>query len=235
MIVEKKSVQFVDEKEHKESSMMVSQKVAEDKLYNLMRGHTSLMIAADSDSSEDEGEEGSEDDENNESSEAVPDERKKEEVSQRLFGLSLPEFGSRVFNERGVPLTWKACSVEDTRRKQKEEWDYYQCPTGKYLQSKEYLQRQLLQRKHRPPTPEITEEDIKKKKEEDVPEEKQRALMTSPASRDPDWPALPKGAPTWGNSQSLNWRDEEEGANEWRDSGRSSKRKARDNGEKITY
>ncbi len=51
MIVEKKSVQYVDEKEKNESSMMVSQKVAEDKLYNLMRGHTSLMIAEGSDSS----------------------------------------------------------------------------------------------------------------------------------------------------------------------------------------
>ena len=59
MIVEKKSVHYVDEKEKNESSMMVSQKV-EDKLYNLMRGHTSLMIAEGSDSSEDEGEEGSE-------------------------------------------------------------------------------------------------------------------------------------------------------------------------------
>ena len=151
MIVEKKSVHYVDEKEQKESSMMVSQKVAEDKLYNLMRGHTSLMIAADSDtsedeadsdSSEDEGQEGSLDDEKEESSEAVHVERKGD--NQRLFGLSLPEFGSRVFNERGVPLTWKACSVEDTKRKQKEEWDYYQCPTGKYLQSEEYLQRKRL-------------------------------------------------------------------------------------------
>ena len=44
MIVEKKSVHYVDEKEQKGSSMMVSQNVAEDKLYNLMRGHTSLMI-----------------------------------------------------------------------------------------------------------------------------------------------------------------------------------------------
>ena len=35
LIVEKKSVHYVDEKEQKESSMMVSQKVAEDKLYNL--------------------------------------------------------------------------------------------------------------------------------------------------------------------------------------------------------
>jgi hypothetical protein len=27
-----------------------------------------------------------------------------------LFGLSLPEFGSRIFNERGVPFTWKSGS-----------------------------------------------------------------------------------------------------------------------------
>ena len=52
-----------------------------------------------------------EDDENEESSEAVPEESKKTADNQRLFGLSLPDFGSRVFNERGVPLTWKAGSV----------------------------------------------------------------------------------------------------------------------------
>ena len=46
MIVKKKSVHYVDEKGKRESSMMVSEEdVAEDKLYNLMRGHTSLMIA----------------------------------------------------------------------------------------------------------------------------------------------------------------------------------------------
>ena len=53
------------------------------------------------------------------------------------------------------------------------------------------------------------------------------AHMTSSASRDPDWPALPTSAPTWGNSKP-DWRDEEEGANEWRDSGMKSKRKARE-------
>ena len=50
--------------------------------------------------------------------------------------------------------------------------------------------------------------------------------MTS-SSRDPDWPALPTSAPTWGNKKP-DWRDDEEGANEWRDSGMKSKRKARD-------
>jgi hypothetical protein len=139
MIVEKKSVHYVDEKEKNESSMMVSQKVAEDKIYNLTRGHTSLMIAQGSDSSEDdegegssedEGEEGSEDDENEGSSEAVP-------------------------------------------------------------------------------------------------EEKPIAHMTSSASRDPKWPALPTSAPTWGNNPMPDIRDEE-WANEWRESGRRSKRRARD-------
>ncbi len=119
MIVEKKSVQFVDEKEQKGSSMMVSQKVAEDKLYNLMRGHTSLMIAADSDSSEDEGEEGSEDDENNESSEAVPDERKKKSVNACLVYpyLSL----DLAFSMRGAfPLLGKPAQLrtrEESRKK----------------------------------------------------------------------------------------------------------------------
>ncbi len=70
MIVEKKSVHYVDEKDKNKSSMIVSQKVAEDKLYNLMRGHTSLMIVQGSDSSEDdEGDDSSEDDEGEEASE----------------------------------------------------------------------------------------------------------------------------------------------------------------------
>ena len=69
MVVQKKKVSYIDEKEKRESSMMVSKKddagsgQDEDKLYNLMRGYTSLMIAEGSDSSEDEGEVGSEDDE----------------------------------------------------------------------------------------------------------------------------------------------------------------------------
>ena len=117
MIVQKKKVAYVDEKEKRESSMLVSQEedagseYEEDKLYNLMRGYTSLMIAEGSDSSEDEGEKGSEDDEKEESSEAVPEEVKEAADKQSLFGLSLPDFGSRAFNERGVPLTWKASSV----------------------------------------------------------------------------------------------------------------------------
>jgi hypothetical protein len=58
MIVKKKSVHYVDEKDKRESSMIVSEEdAAEGKLYNLMRGHTSLMIAADSDDSEDDPDE----------------------------------------------------------------------------------------------------------------------------------------------------------------------------------
>ena len=84
-----------------------------------------------------------------------------------------------------------------------EEWDYYQCPTGKYLQSKEYLKR-----KHRPPTPEITGKEEEKR--EDDPEERIFTFpfrpdprKKAPATRDPDWPALPTGAPTWGNNRTL--------------------------------
>ncbi len=68
MIIKKK-VGYVDEKERRESTMMVSQKEdagsghEEDELYNLMRGYTSLMITEGSDSSEDdEGNEASEND-----------------------------------------------------------------------------------------------------------------------------------------------------------------------------
>ena len=65
MIVKKKEVNF-DDKKRKESSMMVSQKDdegsklsyeesdVEEELYNLMRGHTSLMITEDSSDSDEE-------------------------------------------------------------------------------------------------------------------------------------------------------------------------------------
>ena len=102
-----------------ESSAEDEEGSAEKELYNLMRGHNSLMITEGSDSSE-EGEENKED-ENEESSEAVPEESKKTADNQRLFGLSLPDFGSRVFNERGVPLTWKAGSVATPEITGKEE------------------------------------------------------------------------------------------------------------------
>ena len=66
MIVKKKGANFVDKKEKSESSMLVSQREeaeskygdgednAEEDLYNLMRGHTSLMITEDSSDSEEE-------------------------------------------------------------------------------------------------------------------------------------------------------------------------------------
>jgi hypothetical protein len=85
MIVKKKSVHYANEKEKRESSMIVSQNEeaetqhsyerddAEDKLYNLLRGHTSLMIAEDSDSSEDDEEEGEESEKEEESSSSVPE------------------------------------------------------------------------------------------------------------------------------------------------------------------
>ncbi len=64
--------------------MMVSQKDdagsehEEDKLYNLMRGYTSLMIAEESDSSEDDDEDEASEDDNGEedkSAEVVPEEK----------------------------------------------------------------------------------------------------------------------------------------------------------------
>ena len=105
MIVKKKSVHYCDEKDKRESSMIASHndeaeslhsdddEDAEDKLYNLLRGHTSLMIAEDSDSSEDDEEEGEESEKEEESSSSVPG-----------WGSSStePQWGSAVSN----PLTW---------------------------------------------------------------------------------------------------------------------------------
>jgi hypothetical protein len=168
LMVQKKGVRFGNLKDIEgNASMMVGGhgtmsedegESAETDLYNLMRGYTSLMITEGSDSSEDEGGEENEEDENEESSEVVPEESKTTDDNQRLFGLSLPDFGSRVFNERGVPLTWTAGSVT---------------------------------------TPETT------------------------AFKEPTF------APTWGNNPMPDSRDEE-WANEWRESGIRSKRKARD-------
>ena len=65
MIIKKKGVKSEYEKDSRSSSMIVGQQGGakglheddesdvEDTLYNLMRGHSSLMIAADSDDSED--------------------------------------------------------------------------------------------------------------------------------------------------------------------------------------
>ncbi len=60
MIVKKKNVKFEEDNNPKGSSLMVSRSDEEDKdyegsdseeeLYNLMRGHTSLMITEESDS-----------------------------------------------------------------------------------------------------------------------------------------------------------------------------------------
>ena len=143
------------------------------------------MIAEGSDSSEDEGEKGSEDDEKEESSEAVPEEVKEAADKQSLFGLSLPDFGSRAFNERGVPLTWKASSVttpeitgteQDKRGESKPEERVFTFPSGR---SFTFPVR---------------------------PDPRKAAPEVKSASRDPDWPALPTGAPTWGNNPKPDWR-----------------------------
>ncbi len=100
MIVKKKGVQGVDDKERRSSSMMVSQEGAgnrtqdydesdtEDELYNLMRGHASLMIAGGCDMSEDEKEDDDENEYDEETSE-LDEEEKKEESSSVV-----PEWGS---------------------------------------------------------------------------------------------------------------------------------------------
>ncbi len=89
LIVKEKSVHYVDEKDKKESSMIVSEEDgAEDKLYNLMRGHTSLMIAADSDDSDDESEDS--DNKVDEQDEASSKEEKTRETCIRLYGSASP-------------------------------------------------------------------------------------------------------------------------------------------------
>ena len=99
MIVKKKSVHYVDEKDKKESSMIVSEEdVAEDKLYNLMRGHTSLMIAADSDDSDDESE-GS-DNKVDEQDEAT------RETCIHLYGSASPRKEEPASSKRGNSPEW---------------------------------------------------------------------------------------------------------------------------------
>jgi hypothetical protein len=122
MIVKKKSVRFEEENDKRESSMIASQKneaesqssyeedEAEDKLYNILRGHTSLMIAEDSDLSEDDEDDGDESEKEEEGSSSVPE-----------WGApsSEPQWGSAVSN---LP-TWGNNLISNTREKEiADEW-----------------------------------------------------------------------------------------------------------------
>ena len=118
MIVKKKGVQGVDDKERRSSSMMVSQEGAgnrtqdydesdtEDELYNLMRGHTSLMMAEGSDLSEDEKEDEDEN-EGDEKTSELDEDIKKEESSSVA-----PEWGSSVGMSKAP--TWGNIRIPDS-------------------------------------------------------------------------------------------------------------------------
>jgi hypothetical protein len=117
MIVKKKSIHYVDEKDKRESSMIASQNDkaeslhsyegddAEYKLYNLLRGHTSLMIAEGSDSSEDDEEEGEESEKEEESSSSVP---------EWASSSTEPQWGSTVSN----PPTWGNNLISNIREEE---------------------------------------------------------------------------------------------------------------------
>ena len=107
MVVKKKGVKFEDEKDSRVSAMIVGQESKgrgqheddesdiEDTLYNLMRGHSSLMIAADSDDSEDESDESeNKEDEQEEAKSKEERGRETRETNVRLWGSASPRTSS---------------------------------------------------------------------------------------------------------------------------------------------
>ncbi len=102
MTVKKKQLCFEDEKHSKASSMMIKEgkqddhedesSDSEEELYNLMRGHTSLMITEELDSESDNEADEGEDESKNEEQEAEPTEKQQSSSSTNYdWGAPLTE------------------------------------------------------------------------------------------------------------------------------------------------